>query len=72
MSNKYHGNLTGNGKQSGGAGSRNTAHGSRPVLGLPSRTAAWPGVPGKTQRGRAGGTPTTGYAGPFEVKKIGL
>ena len=72
MSNKYHGNLTGNSKQSGGEGGSNKAHGSKPTLGLPEKTAAWPGVPGKTQRSRAGGAPTTGYAGPFEVKKVGL
>ena len=72
MSNKYHGNLTGNGKQSGGEGGSNKAMGSRPGLSAPDKTANWPGVPGKTQRSRAGGAPTTGYAGPFEVKKVGI
>lgn len=41
--------------------------------GMPEKTAAWPGVPGGTQRGsRSGGTPTTGHCGPFYVKKVGL
>ena len=72
MSNKYHNRDTAPSKQSGGEGGSNKAMGSRPGLPSSDKTANWPGVPGKTQRSRAGGAPTTGYAGSFEVKKVGL
>ena len=72
MSNKYWNKDTAPSKQTGGEGGPNKACGSKPNPSAPDKTANWPGVPGKTQRSRAGGAPTTGHAGPFEVKKVGL
>jgi hypothetical protein len=73
MANKYHGNLTGNGRQTGGQGMSNKASGSSPDLSMNEKTAAWPGLPGKQQpKSRSGGAPTTGHCGPFYVKKSGL
>lgn len=72
MANKFHGNLTGNGKYHGGSES-GAARGGSPTPSSKEGTAAWPGVPGKTQgKSRAGGAPTRGYAGEFYVKKVGL
>ena len=72
MANKYHGNLTGNGKHSGGSES-GAAKGGSPKPASKMGTAAWPGLPGKTQgKDRSGGTPKKGYAGPFYVKSEGL
>jgi hypothetical protein len=71
MSNKYHGNLTGNGKYSGGPQSDKRS--KSPDLAMPEKTASWPGLPGSSQgKSRAGGAPTSGPRGPFYVKKIGL
>ena len=72
MSNKYHNKDTAPSKQSGGQGGSNKAQGSGGVPAGREGTAAWPGVPGRTQKSRAGGAPTAGYAGPFRVKKEGL
>lgn len=72
MPNKYHGNLTGNGKYSGGGNDSAKPAGGRPTLTLPEKTANWGGLPGKTQKSRAGGAPTTGHAGKFHVKQDGL
>jgi hypothetical protein len=69
--NKYHGNLTGNGKQSGGEGGSNAACGRRPTLTMPEKTANWPGLPGKAGPNRSGGAPTRGKLGPFTVKREG-
>lgn len=59
--NKYHGNLTGNGKQSGGEGGGGKARGSG-------------GPKGESKAGpnRSGGDPTTGKRGSFYVKKSGI
>lgn len=70
MSNKYHN--SGPSKQTGGEGGSNKAMGASPSSSMPEKTANWPGVPGKTQKGRAGGAPASGKRGPFYVKKIGL
>ena len=73
MANKYYGNLTGNGKFSGGGGGSNKPTGKRPTLTLPNKTANWPGVPGGTQtKSRSAGVSETGHKGPFYVKKVGL
>lgn len=76
MSNKYFNNDTAPSKQSGGQGGGDEAActcGRRPILGLPNKTAAWPGVPGGTQsKSRSAGYPTEGPKGPFYVKKVGL
>lgn len=72
MSNKYWNKDTAPSKQSGGEGGSNKAQGGPSTLHLPEKTASWPGVPGKTQKSRAGGAPTTGHAGPFYVRKDGL
>lgn len=68
--NKYHGNLTGNGKHSGGG--QTDSKRSAPAMGMPEKTANWGGLPGKTQKGRSGGAPTRGKLGPFRVKSEGL
>lgn len=40
---------------------------------MPEHTAAWPGVPGPTQRGaRNNGIPTRGKLGPFRNKSEGI
>jgi hypothetical protein len=70
VANKYHGNLTGNGKHSGGAQS-DTRRGA-PSMPMPEKTASWPGVPGKTGPNRSGGTPKKGKRGPFHVKHEGM
>lgn len=79
MSNKYHNSDTVTSKQSGGqggsnepAGSGNEGPGEDSVPQPPMKTAAWPGLPGKTQRSRAGGAPTKGHVGPFRVKSQGI
>lgn len=61
MANKYHGNVPGNGKLSGGEGGPTKALGSPPKLS-------------ESKRGpnRSGGAPTTGKRGPFYVKKSGI
>ena len=68
MPNKFYSKI-----KSTGGGS-NKASGSPPSLGMPVKTAAWPGLPGKTQsKSRSGGAPTTGTGNkPFYVKKEGL
>jgi hypothetical protein len=53
MPNKYHGNLTGNGKFSGGS-NKDSRGGSSPSS-MPEKTASWPGLPGKTGPDRSGG-----------------
>ena len=71
--NKYHNKDSAPSKQSGGKGGSNAAQGSAPESFSKHGTAAWPGVPGKTQgKSRAGGAPTAGRMGPFHVKKLGL
>jgi hypothetical protein len=73
MANKYHNQGANPSSQKGGEGGSNKASGSAPALSMPEKTASWPGLPGKSQGGsRSGGAPTTGYAGPFHHKKIGL
>jgi hypothetical protein len=71
--NKYHNRDSAPSKQTGGAVGSGKAAGGAPSASMPEKTANWPGVPGKTQaKSRAGGAPTRGHCGPFEVKKIGL
>lgn len=70
MPNKYHGNLTGNGKHSGGSQAQTRQ--SPPAPSMPEKTASWGGLPGKTGPSRSGGSPTKGKLGPFFVKKEGI
>ena len=73
MSNKFFNKDTAPSKQSGGEGGSNAPEGSGVPMGMPEKTAAWPGLPGKTQpRSRANGEPTTGKLGPFLNKKEGI
>ena len=73
MANKYFSKDATPSKQRGGDGGSMKAMGSQPESFSKQGTAAWPGVPGKTQgKSRAGGAPTTGKMGPFAVKKVGL
>lgn len=72
MSNPYWNNQHGANRKSP-EGASNTSKGSKTGTGTPMKTAAWPGVPGKTQSGsRSAGVKTTGKLGAFEVKKIGI
>lgn len=59
-------------KRNAGQGGSNKAMGASPSASMPERTANWPGVPGKTQKSRAGGAPKTGHCGPFYVKSEGI
>ncbi len=70
MSNKYHSNLTGNGKQSGGSQAQTRS--SHPEMLMPEKTANWGGLPGKTGPNRSGGAPKRGKCGPFHVKAEGI
>lgn len=70
MANKYHGNLTGNGKQSGGSNAQQRR--SPPAMSMPEKTANWGGLPGKTGPNRSGGAPKRGKRGPFHVKAEGI
>ena len=71
MPNPYYSDVVAD-KSRGGEGGSNKAQGSTPSTAMPERTADWPGVPGKTGPSRAGGAPTKGKLGPFEVKKQGI
>ena len=68
MTNKYFNKGTTTSTLAGG----DKPAGRRPTLTLPEKTANWGGLPGKTQKSRAGGAPTTGHAGKFRVKQDGL
>lgn len=59
-------------KRGAGQGGSNKPMGASPSAPMPERTANWPGVPGKTQKGRSGGTAKAGYFGPFYVKSDGI
>lgn len=73
MSNKFFNKDTAPSKQSGGQGGSNSPQGSGGVPQPPTKTAAWPGLPGKKGPNRSNGVPTTGNQGhPFLVKKEGL
>lgn len=72
MSNKYYNTDTAPSKQSGGQGGSNKAQGSGGVPAGKQGTAAWPRLPGKGGPNRAGGAPTSGYAGGFRVKQEGM
>lgn len=64
MANRFHGNLTGNGKLSGGVES-GAAQGTRSAPSFPERTASWPGLPGKSGPDRANGVAKHGRLGEF-------
>lgn len=71
MANRYHGNLTGNGKLTGGGHTEPSGGGSSPQG--KTGTANWPGLPGKSQGSdRSGGVSKSGHMGPFSHKKEGL
>ena len=54
-------------------GHSNKASGAKANESMPEKTAAWPGVPGKTQsKDRSGSTPKQGPLGKFHVKQEGL
>ena len=72
MSNKYFNRDSAPSKQSGGEGGTNKAQGSGGVSPGREGTANWPGLPGKAGPNRSGGTKTTGHAGPFRVKSVGI
>lgn len=70
MPNPHYNNMHGADRKHPGAAKE--PGGSKPKSGS-DKTANWPGVPGKTQgRARNAGSPTSGWKGQFEVKKIGL
>ena len=73
MPNKRWNSMHGGNDKSGG-GHREGARGS-PIgtSATPVKTAAWPGVPGKTQsKDRSAGVKKTGHKGSFHVKQQGL
>lgn len=71
MANKLYNGLAGKG--GGKAAYTEQADGSAGSTVMPMKTAAWPDVPGPTQRGsRANGVPTTGHCCPFRNKSSGL
>lgn len=72
MPNPRYNNMHGaNVKSTGGAS--NKAAGASASVAMNEKTAAWPGVPGKTQsKDRSGGVPKTGHRGKFYVKSEGL
>ena len=71
MTNRYHGNLTGNGKHTGGQGGSNAAQGKKAAIVMPEKTVNWPGLPGKSGPSRTGGAPGKGPLGDFYVHRKG-
>lgn len=69
--NKYHNRDAAPSKYTGGEGGQNKAMGRSPRMSMPEKTAAWPGLPGKSGPNRAGGAPTKGKLGQFHVKRVG-
>ena len=72
MPNKFYSKDAVPSKQSWGEGGSNKASGRAPSLSMPERTAAWPGLPGKSGPNRSGGAPTSGKLGQFRVKREGI
>jgi hypothetical protein len=72
MPNKRWNSMHGANDKSGG-GHSNKAPGVAASASMPEQTAAWPGLPGKSQsKDRSGGTAKRGPLGPFHVKAEGL
>lgn len=71
MPNPHYNNMHGANRK-GVGGHSNKAPGAKSGASMPEKTAAWPGLPGKSGPNRSGGTPKSGPLGPFHVKGEGI
>jgi len=72
MPNKFYNDLSSKGGGKVNPADAGEGKGTPAPSAMPMKTAAWPGLPGKTGPERSLGTPKRGKRGPFHVKQEGL